>query len=58
MAIPLRFAFDAGALRRVARESCDADQVRRLLSLAAIYDGRKRTEAAEMGGVTLQVIRD
>jgi hypothetical protein len=29
-----------------------------LLALAAIYDGATRTEAAEIGGVTLQVIRD
>jgi len=28
------------------------------LALAAIYDGATRTEAAEIGGVTLQVIRD
>ena len=36
----------------------DADQVRRLLALAAIYDGGSRTEAAAIGGVTLQVVRD
>jgi transposase len=32
--------------------------VRRLLALAAIYEGASRTEAAEIGGVTLQVVRD
>jgi transposase len=42
----------------LARESKDATQVRRLLALAAIYDGVRRAEAAEIGGVTLQVIRD
>ena len=31
---------------------------RRLLALAAIYDGANRTEAARIGGVTLQIIRD
>ena len=41
-----------------ARESEDADQVRRLLALAVIYEGGSRTEAAEVGGVTLQVVRD
>ena len=33
-------------------------QVRRLLALAAIYDGASRTVAAQMGGVTLQIVRD
>ena len=58
MPIPLRPDFDAPRLRQLARESKDADQVRRLLALAAIDDGATRTEAAEIGGVTLQVIRD
>ena len=56
--IPLRLDYDAAQLRRIARESEDADQVRRLLVLAAIYDGASRTQAAEAGGVTLQVERD
>ena len=33
-------------------------QTRRLLALAAIYDGASRTEAAAVGGVTLQIVRD
>ena len=41
-----------------ARESKDAEQTRRLLALAAIYDGATRTEAAAIGGVTLQIVRD
>lgn len=56
--IALRLDYDAQALRVLARESEDADQVRRLLALAAIYGGGSRTEAAEVGGVTLQVVRD
>src|ERR1700751_4872694 len=56
--IALRTDFDAASLRWLARESEDADQVRRLLALAVIYDGGSRTEAAEAGGVTLQVVRD
>jgi putative transposase len=56
--IPLRPDYDAPRLHRIARESEDADQVRRLLALAVIYDGGSRTEAAEVGGVTLQVVRD
>jgi transposase len=56
--IPLRPDYDAAGLRRIARESDDADQVRRLLALAAIYDGGNRTLASEVGGVTLQIVRD
>ena len=33
-------------------------QARRLLALAAIYDGATRTEAAKIGGVGLQIIWD
>ena len=58
MAIPLRGDFDAAGLRRIARESEAANQVRRLLALAALYDGASRTQAAAIGGVTLQVVRD
>jgi transposase len=56
--IPLRPDHDATRLRRIARGSEDADQVRRLLALAVIYEGDSRTAAAEVGGVTLQVVRD
>jgi len=56
--IPLRSDYDAGQLRRVARDSKDADQVRRLLALALIYDGGSQTEAAQAGGAGLQVVRD
>jgi transposase len=56
--LPLRPDYDALALRRLARRSKDAAQSRRLLALAAIYDGASRSEAAQVGGVTLQVVRD
>ena len=56
--IPLRLDHDAAGLRGLARASEDADQVRRLLALALIYDGGSRTQAAAAGGVTLQVVRD
>jgi transposase len=56
--IPLRPDFDAARLRQLARASKDPSQVRRLLALAAIYDGAVRKEAADTGGVTLQVVRD
>jgi transposase len=58
MPIPLRSDFDAAALRGFARRSKDAPQARRLLALAAIYEGASRTEAARIGGVTRQIVRD
>ena len=58
MPIPLRTDFDADALRGIARRSKDGAQARRLLALAAIYEGATRTEAARIGGVTLQIVRD
>ena len=56
--IALRQDFDAPRLRGLAKETKNAPQVRRLLALAAIYDGATRTEAAKIGGVGLQIIRD
>jgi transposase len=60
MSIPvsLRGDFKASQLRALARKTKDGPQARRLLALAAIYDGATRTEAAKIGGVTLQIIRD
>lgn len=57
-AIPLRSDFNAGDLRRLARSSRDANQARRLLALSAIYDGSSRSDAARIGGVGLQIVRD
>lgn len=57
-AVPLRRDFDAAALRSVAKKTKDAAQARRLLALAAIYEGAMRTEAAKIGDVTLQIVRD
>src|SRR5207344_740417 len=56
--IPLREDFDASQLRGLAKKTKDGPQARRLLALAAIYDGAMRTEAAKIGGVGLQIIRD
>src|SRR3954463_13563565 len=58
VAVPLRSDFDAAQLRALAKRSRDPDQTRRLLALAAIYDGASRTEAAQIGCVTLQIVRD
>lgn len=57
-AVPLRADFDADALRRLARASREAGQSRRLLALAAIYEGGSRTDAARIGAVGLQTVRD
>ena len=57
-AVPLRLDFTAGALRALAKGSRDPDQTRRLLALSAIYGGGSRLEAASIGGVGLQTVRD
>ena len=57
-AIRLREDFDAGRLRCLAKRSRDGPQSRRLLALAAIYDGHRRSDAARLAGVGLQIIRD
>ncbi len=58
MPVPLRADCDAAQLRSIARKTKDGPQARRLLALAAIYDGATRTEAARIGDVTLQIVRD
>lgn len=58
MPVPLRSDYDADQVRAVARRAKDGPQARRLLALAAVYDGGTRTEAARIGGVTLQIVRD
>src|SRR5216683_5464666 len=57
-AIGVREDYDAARLRELAKRSEDANQTRRLLALAAIYDGGSRSEAAKTGGVGLQTVRD
>jgi len=49
--VALRSDYDATRLRSLARRAKDGPQTRRLLALAAIYDGGTRTEAAQIGGV-------
>ncbi|TXN75918.1 helix-turn-helix domain-containing protein [Methylobacterium sp. WL18] len=57
-ALPLCEDFTADDLRLRAKVSRDAGQSRRLLALAEIYDGGSRTEAARIGVVGLQTVRD
>jgi len=56
--IPLRGDFKAYQLRSLAKKTKDGPQARRLLALAAIYDGATRIEAAKIGDVGLQIVRD
>ena len=56
--VALRPDFEAAALRGLAKRSRDPDQIRRFLALAAIYDGGLRSDAARIGGVGLQTVRD
>jgi hypothetical protein len=56
--IPLRGDYDAVELRGLAKKTKDGPQARRLLALAVIYDGGTRSEAAKLGGVGLQIVRD
>ena len=58
MPIPLRADFDAQMVRSSAKRSKDGPQARRLLALAAIYEGATRTQAARIGRATLQIVRD
>jgi transposase len=56
--IGVRGDFSASGLRSLSRRCVDAEQVRRLLAIALILDGGSRSEAAKIGGVTLQIVRD
>lgn len=57
-AIALREDFCSEDLRRMARRSRDTRQCRRLLALAAVAEGRSRAEAAGIGGMDRQTLRD
>lgn len=56
--LKLRSDFSAADLHCLARSSEDSDQTRRLLALATIYDGGTRAQAARIGGVGVQIVRD
>src|SRR3984957_3582009 len=58
VSIALRGDLAACELRGLAKETKDRPQARRLLALAEIYDGASRSEAAKIGDVGLQIIRD
>ena len=57
-AISLRADYNANKVRKLSRQSNDGPKARRLLSIAAIYDGKSRHEAAIIGGMDRQSLRD
>jgi transposase len=48
----------AAELRTIAGKCSDGAQVRRLLALALVLEGRSRTEAAHQNGMDRQTLRD
>ncbi len=57
-AVKLQDEVSADELRAMARASRDTRQCRRLLALAAVAEGRSRSEAAALGGMDRQTLPD
>ena len=57
-AISLREDFEGSMLRALALSEKAGSVTRRLLALVTIYDGGTRSDAARLGGVGLQTLRD
>ena len=57
-ALAVRSDFTAGDVRGFARRAKDAAQTRRLLAIAAVLDGASREDAAKIGGMDRQTLRD
>jgi transposase len=57
-AVPLNEGMTAAEFRAAAAAAKDANQARRLLALAAVRDGMKREDAARIGGMDRQTLRD
>ena len=56
--IAVRADYTSGEVRRLAKRAKDAGQARRLLAIAAVLDGASREEAAKIGGMDRQTLRD
>jgi transposase len=56
--IALRTDYTAGEVRRFAKRAKDVAQARRLLAIATVLDGASREEAATVGGMDRQTLRD
>src|SRR5271165_6432511 len=57
-AIVVRTDYTSGDVRRVAQRVKNAAQARRLLAIAAVLDGSSREQAAKIGGMDRQTLRD
>src|SRR3954462_9112159 len=57
-AVEMRTDYSAAELRRLAKGSDDVNRSRRLLSLAAVVEGMSRADAARIGGMDRQTLRD
>ena len=57
-AIAVRTDYSSAELRALAKQSKNAAQVRRLLAIAAVLGGASREEAAQIGGMDRQTLRD
>jgi hypothetical protein len=57
-AIAVRADYTSGEVRRVAQRVKNAAQARRLLAIAAVLDGASREDAAKIGGMDRQTLRD
>ena len=57
-AVPVRTDYTAGEVRRFAKRAKDAAQARRLLAIAAVLEGASREDAAKLGGMDRQTLRD
>jgi len=57
-AIALRTDYSSKELRSLARRVKNVGQARRLLAIAAVLDGSSREDAAKVGGMDRQTLRD
>jgi hypothetical protein len=55
--VQLRDDYDAAGLRELVKRSREPRQIRRILALAAVYDGMSRADAARVGGMDRQTLR-
>ena len=56
--VPVRTDYSAGEVRRLGKQAKDAGQARQLLAIAAVLDGASREDAAKIGGMDRQTLRD
>ena len=56
--IVVRTDYTSGDVRRIAQRVKNAAQARRLLAIAAVLDGSSREQAAKIGGMDRQTLRD